>query len=127
VNLIIKWGNDSLKCKIFYNNLLKFDIRLHCFYKFRKKINFKIKLHLIILNSWAAVAQSDWLGTGGSGDRNPVQATFSAPVQTGPEAQPAFCTMGAGSFPGVKSGRRVRLTPHPYWCRGEKRIEPYLY
>jgi hypothetical protein len=26
---------------------------------------------------------------------------------------PASCTIGTGSFPGVKSGRGVRLTPHP--------------
>jgi hypothetical protein len=38
---------------------------------------------------------------------------FSAPVQTGPGAHPASCTMGTGYFPGVKSGRRVTLTPHP--------------
>ena len=30
-----------------------------------------------------------------------------------PEAHPASCTMGTGSFPGVKSGRGVTLTPHP--------------
>ena len=40
-------------------------------------------------------------------------ARFSAPVQTGPGAHPAFCTMGTGSFPGVKSGRGVTLTPCP--------------
>ena len=28
-------------------------------------------------------------------------------------AQPAYCTMGTGSFPRVKSGRGVMLTPHP--------------
>jgi hypothetical protein len=28
-------------------------------------------------------------------------------------AHPAFCTMGTGSFPGVKSGRGVTLTSHP--------------
>jgi hypothetical protein len=39
-------------------------------------------------------------------------ARFSAPVETDPGAHPAFCTMGNGSFPGVKSGRRVTLTPH---------------
>ena len=39
-------------------------------------------------------------------------ARFSAPVQTGPGAQPASCTMGTGSFPGVKSDRDVTLTPH---------------
>jgi len=27
-------------------------------------------------------------------------------------AHPAFCTVGTGSFPGVKSGRGVTLTPH---------------
>jgi len=41
-------------------------------------------------------------------------ARFSAPVQTGPAAHPASCTMGNESFPGVKSGRGVTLTPHPY-------------
>ena len=40
------------------------------------------------------------------------EARFSAPVQTGPEAHPASCTMGTGSFPGVKSGRGLTLTPH---------------
>jgi hypothetical protein len=40
-------------------------------------------------------------------------ARFSAPVQTGPRAHPASCTMGTGSFPGVKSSRGVTLTPHP--------------
>jgi hypothetical protein len=40
-------------------------------------------------------------------------ARFSAPVQTGPGVHSASCTMGTGSFPGVKSGRVVTLTPHP--------------
>ena len=40
-------------------------------------------------------------------------ARFSAPVQTGTEAHPSSCTVGTGSFPGVKSGRGVTLTPHP--------------
>ena len=55
---------------------------------------------------------SNWLRAGRSGDRIPVAARFSAPVQTGPEAHPASCTMDTGSFPGVKSGRGVMLTPH---------------
>ena len=45
---------------------------------------------------------SDSLRNGQSGDRNPVQARFSAQSQTGPGAQPASCAMGTGSFPGVK-------------------------
>ena len=40
-------------------------------------------------------------------------AKFSAPVQTGPGAHPASCTMGTGSFSGVKSCRGMTLTPHP--------------
>ena len=39
-------------------------------------------------------------------------ATFFSPVQTGPGAHTASCTMGTGSFMGVKSGRSVTLTPH---------------
>jgi hypothetical protein len=34
------------------------------------------------------------------------------PVQTGPGAHPAFCTMGTGSFPGVNCGRGVLLNTH---------------
>jgi hypothetical protein len=47
------------------------------------------------------------------GDRIPVGARFSAPVQTGPGAHPASCTMGTGPFPGVESVRGVTLTTHP--------------
>jgi hypothetical protein len=36
-------------------------------------------------------------------------------VQTGSEAHPGFCTMGAGGpFPGAKGGRGVTLTTHPH-------------
>jgi len=35
------------------------------------------------------------------------------PEQTGPGAHPASCTMGTGSFPGVKCGWGVLLTTHP--------------
>ena len=39
---------------------------------------------------------SDSLRAGRSGDRILVGARFSAPVQTGPGAHPASCTMGTG-------------------------------
>ena len=35
--------------------------------------------------------------------------------------------MGTGSFPGVKSGRGVTLTPHPFYLRVQERVELYLY
>jgi hypothetical protein len=55
-------------------------------------------------------------------------ARFSAPVQTGPGAQPASCTMGIGTFPGVESGRSVALTPHPLLVpRSKNRVQLYLY
>jgi len=59
--------------------------------------------------------------------RTPPLARYSAPVQTGPGAHPASCAMGTRSFPGVKSGRGVTLTPHPFRCRGQERVELYLY
>jgi hypothetical protein len=40
-------------------------------------------------------------------------ARFSAPVQTGPRAHPAYCTMSTRSFLEVKSGRDMTLNPHP--------------
>ena len=43
-----------------------------------------------------------------------THARFSAPVQTGAGAHPASFTMGTASFPGVKSGQGVTLTPHPF-------------
>ena len=48
---------------------------------------------------------SYWLQAGRSGDRIPVGARFSAPVQTGPVAHPPSCTMGTGSFPGQRVAR----------------------
>ena len=71
--------------------------------------------HMYYNQNWTGYHSrySDWLWAGRSGDRIPVGARFSAPVQTGPEAHPASCTMGTGSFPAVKSSRGVTLTPHP--------------
>jgi hypothetical protein len=56
---------------------------------------------------------SDWLRPGRSGDRIPVGSRIPAPVQTSPGADPSSCTMGTGSFLGVKSSHGVTLTPHP--------------
>ena len=42
-----------------------------------------------------------------------MAARISAPVHTAPGSHTASCTMGTGSFRGVKSGRGVTLTHHP--------------
>jgi hypothetical protein len=52
-------------------------------------------------------------------------ARFFAPVQTGPGAHPASCTMGTGSFREVKSGRDMTLTAHPLfmpWSRKSRAV-----
>jgi len=50
-------------------------------------------------------------GLDGLGIESRWVARISTPVQTGPGHPSASCTMGTGSFPGVKSGRGVTLTP----------------
>jgi hypothetical protein len=62
---------------------------------------------------------------GRSRDRIPVEARFFAHVQTGPGAHPATCTMGTGSFPGVK--RPGRDADHPPPPSAEVELLVYLY
>jgi hypothetical protein len=51
-------------------------------------------------------------GLDGPGIESRWWARFFAHVQTGPEVYPASCTMGTGSFPGVKlPGRGADHTP----------------
>jgi len=52
-------------------------------------------------------------GLDGPGIESRWGARFFAPVQTGPEAHPASCTTGTGSFLRVRCGRDVTLTPDP--------------
>ena len=67
-------------------------------------------------------------GLDGPGIESRWGARFSAPVQTGPGAHPASCSMGTGSFSRVKSGRGVTLTPHPLLvpCSWKGRAIPLL-
>jgi len=61
-------------------------------------------------DSTVGIATCYWLD--GPGIETRWEAKFSAPVQTGSEAHPASCTMGSGSFPGVKRpGRGVDRLP----------------
>jgi hypothetical protein len=53
------------------------------------------------------------LRAGRFGDRIPVRARFYAHVQTGTEDHPASCTMGTGSFSGVKRPGRGAGHPPP--------------
>ena len=57
---------------------------------------------------------SDLLWAGQSGDRIPMGARFSTPIQTAPGAYPASYTMGIGSFLGGNVAREWRLATHPH-------------
>jgi len=65
---------------------------------------------------WAGIAPSVMLlAKGGrSGDRNPMGAGFSAPVQTGPGAYPASYKMDTGPLSRGESGRGVTLATHTH-------------
>ena len=54
-----------------------------------------------------------------------VEPRFSAPVQTGPGAHLASCTMGTGSSTGVKCSRGVALTTNPRLARRLKKEYSY--
>ena len=73
-----------------------------------------IRYRFMVSGPGSSVGIASELRAGRSGDRIVVGGRdFSAPVQTVPGSQPASSTVGNGSFPGVKSGRGVKLTPHP--------------
>jgi hypothetical protein len=63
----------------------------------------------------------------GSGDRIPVKARFSAPVQTDPGAHPASFTMGTGSFPGGKAAGAWRKAPTLSSAEVKGKAELYSY
>jgi hypothetical protein len=63
---------------------------------------------------------SDLLRAGRSGDRIPVEARFSAPVQTGRGAHSASYTMGTGYFLGVKRPRRG-VDHQPYLALNQRK------
>jgi len=52
-----------------------------------------------------------------------VRARFSAPVQTGPEANPVSYTMGTGSFGGVRQPERGVDHQPPSSAEVKERVE----
>jgi hypothetical protein len=68
------------------------------------------------------------LWAGRSGDRIPVKARFSAPVQTGPEAHPSLLYNGYRVFPGGKLRPGCDANPSPPSnAEVKNRVELYLY
>jgi len=66
------------------------------------------------------------LRAGRSGIESQWRRDFS-PIKIDPGAHPASCTMGTGSFLGVKCSRGVLLTTHPLLLPRSWRVELYLH
>jgi hypothetical protein len=75
----------------------------------------------------SSVGTATRYGMDGPGIESRWGARFSALVQTDPGAHSASCTMGTGSFPGVKRPGRGADHPPPSMCRGREWVELYLY
>jgi hypothetical protein len=101
-------------------DLLNFtDSKLCCIDSLK---NYQAFIHSLCTLSQTATGWMVWGSNTGGGAR------FSAPVKTGPGAHPASCATGTRSFPGVKSGWGVTLTPTPTSSAvGHERAEIYLY
>jgi len=84
-------------------------------------------MHRFFCRNGNSERPSDSLRAGGSGDRIPVEARFSAPLQTGPGAHPASYTMGTGPFPGVKRTGRGVDHPPPSSAEVKERADLYFY
>ena len=89
---------------------------------FPNRCSYKLGNTVIICGSGSSVGIAAELRAGRSGIESRWGRDF-LPVQTGPGAHPASCKMGIGSFPGVKCGRGLLLTTHPFQCRGHVRVE----
>ena len=87
----------------------------------------KIQLYSIEHGRDSSVGIATRYGLDGPGIESRWGARFSAPVQPGPGASPASCTMGTGSFPGVKRPGRGADHPPTSKCRGHERVGLYLY
>ena len=66
-------------------------------------------------------------GMDGPGIESRWEAKVSTPVQPGPGAHSASCTMSTGSFPGVKRSGRGVDHPPPSSAEGKERVQLYFY
>jgi hypothetical protein len=82
---------------------------------------------LISVTRWLYVLSDASSPTGRSGVRIPLEARFSASLQTGPGAHPTSCTMRTGSFLGVKREGRAVDHPPPSSAEVEGRVRLYIY
>ena len=80
--------------------------------RFHKSV-FRLSLNESFMGRDSSVGIETRYGLDGPGIESRWEARFSAPVQTGPGAHPASCTMGIGSFPRIKLPERGADHPPP--------------
>jgi len=69
--------------------------------------------YFLMCGPGSSVGVATYYGLDGPGIESRLGRDFW-PFQAGPGFHPASCTMDTGSFPGVKCGRGVLLTTHPF-------------
>jgi hypothetical protein len=101
--------------KLFPVNLILFDLTLSVKETFSNRLS-EFHVEYVASNGPGSVVG---IATGyeldGPRDRIPVGSRYSAPVQTGPGAHPASCTIGTGPFPGVFGVVTLVISFHLFW------------
>ena len=94
--------------------IVGFNDTKNCEKRFPKLWNRKPPLSFHIGGRYSSVGIATRYGLDGPGIESRLgEARFSAPVQTGPGVHSVSCTMGTGSFPGVKRPKRdADYAPH---------------
>ena len=75
-------------------------------------------------DSSVSIVTMGWMVQGSNPSGGGVR--ISAPVQTGPGAYPASCTVGTGSFPGVKQPGRGVDHPPPSSAEVRERVQLHI-
>ena len=94
-----------------------------------KTESFQIKCHptCIMVGRDSSVGIATRYGLDGPGIESRWGRVFPHPSRPALGAHPASCTMGTGSFPGVRRPGRGAHHPPPSKCRGHEKVELYLY
>jgi hypothetical protein len=88
---------------------------------------YSVWLFSVLYGSGERSRYSDSLTTGLSGDRIPVWGQIFRNRPDRPGAHPASCTIGTGSFAGIKRPGRGVDHPPPSSAEVTERVELYLY
>ena len=93
-------------------------------------MDFWIQIFLTTNRTVGRTAQSVYrLATGWNvrGSNPGIGEIFRTCPDRPPGDQPDSCSMCTGYYPGVKSGRGVKLALTSFECRGQERVKLYLY